>query len=234
MYSPRLMLGTPLIARVWLLAALTALAAGWPAPGAAAQEPGRAAEEARTAEGQVQRYSEDEVKAAFLFHFATYAEWPTGDPDGEVTFAVLRAPSIARRLERFAQDRSIRGRPVRVRQIRSVTQLDGDQVLFIGASQNRRLAQLIDAVGGPTLVVTDSQDGLPHGAMINFQLVDRRVRFEIALPAAQRAGLTLSSRLLSAAMRVEMSRCYLECRLREGEPERYALSSITLRIPSRS
>ena len=224
---------SPSVARAWLLSALLALTLVVAGQHAAAQAPDDANtpdvnEAERTAEPVAtavdESYSEDQVKAAFLFHFATYAEWPMGDLDGELTFAVLRAPNIARELERFAQGRNIQGRPVRVRQIYSVAQLRDAEVLFIGASQNRRLAQLIEAVDGPILVVTDSQDGLPDGAMINFQLVDQRVRFEIALSAAQRVGLSLSSRLLSAAMRVEMSRCYLECRRHEGVLPEYGVA----------
>jgi hypothetical protein len=179
-------------------------------------------------------YSEDEVKAAFLFHFATYAEWPARDHDEQITFAVLRDTSIARALTRFVRDRNIQGRPVRVRQIKFLRELDAAEVLFIGSSQNRRLSKLIRSVDGPTLVVTDAEEGLPDGAMINFQLVDRRVRFEIALPAVQRVGLTLSSRLLSAAMRVEMTRCHLECRIRASEPSSYAARPRMLRTSSRA
>src|SRR5690606_40391748 len=89
---------------------------------------------------------------------------------------------------------------------------EGEEVLFIGPSENWRLEQLVGAIDGPTLIVTDAPDGLSAGSMINFQLVDQRVRFEIALPAAEAAGLSLSSRLLSAALRVETSRCWIECR----------------------
>lgn len=216
MPTPRSAPGSSTLAGpVWALVALLALSFG--------------------AGGAERDYSEDEVKAAFLFHFATYAEWPvnsvTSDPQGEITFAVLHAPNIARALERFSDGRTIKGRPVRVRPIRSISQLDQDEVLFIGASQNRRLDQLVRSVTGPTLVVTDAKDGLPDGSMINFQLVGRRVRFEIALPAAQQAGISLSSRLLSAALRVEMSRCHLECRLIDGG-KRFALGD--LRTASRA
>src|SRR5690606_34390124 len=107
--------------------------------------------------------------------------------------------------------RTVQGRPIRVRRLRSINELEGEEVLFIGPSENWRLEQLVGAIDGPTLIVTDAPDGLSAGSMINFQLVDQRVRFEIALPAAEAAGLSLSSRLLSAALRVETSRCWLEC-----------------------
>ncbi len=108
------------------------------------------------------RYAEDEVKAAFLFHFATYVEW-AGDEDAVITFAVLRAPDVADELERFVGERRVQGREVVVRRLRSIRELEGDEVLFIGSSQNRRLRQLTRAVKGPTLIVTDAPHGLPDG-----------------------------------------------------------------------
>jgi hypothetical protein len=149
-----------------------------------------------------QIYFEDDVKAAFLYHFGTYVEWP--DDHDVVTITVLGAETIAERLEIFLQGRTISGKPVDVRQIENISELIDEQILFLGAAENARLDALLEEVGTPpVLIVTDSPSGLPNGAIINLRVVDNRVRFEISLPAAERAGLTLSSRLLSAALRVE-------------------------------
>src|SRR5690606_40278538 len=91
MPSPRSAPGSSTLAGpVWVLVALLAISFG---AGAAERD-----------------FSEDEVKAAFLFHFATYAEWPVdsaaADPQREITFAVLHAPTIARALERFSEGRT--------------------------------------------------------------------------------------------------------------------------------
>lgn len=151
-----------------------------------------------------------EVKAAFLFYFASYVEWPTSE-NGTLSFALLNAPDVERELERFASGRSMHGKPISVRHLNTLDDFRNDHVLFIGANENSRLPQLIAAVDGATLIVSDAPDGLAAGAMINFLLVDRRLRFEISLPAAEAVGLGLSSRLLSAALRVETSRCGTEC-----------------------
>lgn len=212
MNLPRLTLGMSLrLAPLRMLVVTAILAAAGTVHGADEAPEAGAADEAAA------RYSEEEVKAAFLFHFATYAEWPPDEPHDEITFAILGASVIAEELERFAAGRRVHDRPVRIRRIRSLEELDQAEILFVGANEHRTLKELADAVDTPTLVVTDSPDGLPEGAMINFQLVERRVRFEIALTAVQRAGLTLSSRLLSAALRVEMTRCYLRCKVGEAE-----------------
>ena len=159
-------------------------------------------------------YSEDEVKAAFLYHFGTYVEWPApANPASDpITIAVLGAAGVVEQLERFLPEREIQGRPVTVRQLDTIGDLANDEILFIGPEFNGRLSDLIESVGQrPILVVSDAQDGLDHGAMVNFQLVGERVRFEISLPAAQSAGLMLSSRLLSAALRVETVDCWFGC-----------------------
>jgi len=164
-------------------------------------------------------YSEAEIKAAFLYNFGSYVQWPreagAADP---ITFALLNAPGVEEALERLVQGRTLQNRPVRVRRLRSVNELDDEEILFIGPGENGRLRQLIAAVDGPTLIVTDAPDGLALGSMINFQLVDQRVRFEVRLPAAEAAGLMLSARLLSAALRVETTRCWLECQSSSEAP----------------
>jgi hypothetical protein len=160
------------------------------------------------AEAQDAQYSEAEVKAAFLYHFGTYVQWPPSPRDsGPVTIAVLGAGPVVDQLRAFLPGRTIQGRAVEVRPLARIEDLGDDEVLFIGGDRNGELGALIEAVGKrPLLLVTDAPDGLRRGAMVNFQVVDRRVRFEISVPRAEEVGLMLSSRLLSAALRVETSR----------------------------
>jgi hypothetical protein len=160
-------------------------------------------------------YDADQVKAAFLYHFGTYVQWPTpGDENEPITIAVLDEPSIAAELAAFLPGRRIEGRPVESVSIGRIDEVGDAEIVFIGRRHNANLAALIAALERrPTLVVTDAADGLEQGGMVNFQIVDERVRFEISVPRAEEAGLMLSSRLLSAALRVETSECcYREAR----------------------
>src|SRR5690606_39322882 len=94
-------------------------------------------------------YPEAEVKAAFLFGFAAYVQWPSAEPTTRaIRFAVLNAPPVGAALERLVQGRSLQGRPVRVRGLSSIDELDGDEVLYIGPDENWRLPQQIAAVDG--------------------------------------------------------------------------------------
>lgn len=150
-------------------------------------------------------YAPENVKAAFLYHFATYVNWPEDATSDDVfRIAVIGADAVADELEEFLPGRTLKGLPMEVRRLGSIEDLGEDEVLFIGRRENWHLEKLLDAVASrPVLVVTDEPDGLREGATINFRIVDERVRFEISLRAAQRSGLELSSRLLSAAMSVE-------------------------------
>ena len=154
-------------------------------------------------------YDADQVKAAFLYHFGTYVQWPTPAPETEaITIAVLDEPTVAAQLATFLPGRRIAGRVVEVVPIDAIGEVGGAEIVFIGREHNARLEELIAALEQrPALVVTDADDGLERGAMVNFKIVDSRVRFEISVPRAEEAGLRLSSRLLSAALRVETSDC---------------------------
>jgi hypothetical protein len=156
-------------------------------------------------------YDATQVKAAFLYHFGTYVQWPTNAPSTDpITIAVLDDAAVAAQLAAYLPGRRIADRPVQVRALTRIEDLADEELLFIGSANNARLMQVIAAVRQrPILVVTDAVDGLDRGAMVNFQLVDSRVRFEISVPRAEEAGLMLSSRLLSAALRVETSECCL-------------------------
>jgi len=188
----------------------------------------------RVVEPQRPAYSADDVKAAFLYRFGTYVEWPVVKAAGEpITIAVLGAPSVAMLLSDYVPGRTIQNRPVEVRSIARIEDVRDAEILFIGREHGAMLSELVEALGErPVLVVADTPDGLQHGAMVNFQLVDQRVRFEISLRNAKAAGLVLSSRLLSAAIRVETSSCGYDCR-RVTPTLELALLAATRAVPVR-
>jgi hypothetical protein len=100
---------------------------------------------------------------------------------------------------------------MRARTLDSIEELGDEDVVFIGAGRSHILQQDLEAIGNrPALVVTDAEGALDKGSMINFRIVEQRVRFEIALPAAERSGLVLSSRLLAAAMFVDTTTAIID------------------------
>jgi YfiR/HmsC-like len=167
---------------------------------------------------QAQSYSEDAVKAAFLYRFAGYVDWPAAAlVEPQFTIAVLDADGVAGELGRLLQNRRVQNRPARVRSIKSIKELNNAQMLYIGASHRGDLRRVIAALSGrPVLVVTNEDDGLDAGSTVNFLLIDQRVRFEISVDAAQSAGLKVASELLAVALRVRGKRVYSEAGCEEA------------------
>jgi hypothetical protein len=149
-------------------------------------------------------YREEPVKAAFLYRFTGFVEWPS-DTNTASTFivAVLGSKGVAGELEKILLQQSIKSRPARVRTISSAREARGAHVIYVGPEYRGDLRGFIQQIGStPILIVTDHPQGLDHGSIVNFMLVDRRVRFEVSLAAANRAGLKINSGMLAVAARV--------------------------------
>lgn len=162
--------------------------------------------------------SEQTIKAAFLFKFAEYVDWPAApvqpidspfgaaplEPaDSPFVFGVLGSGALADDLLRMTADRTLGERPIRVRRLAAGDVIDDLQVLFIAADQEDRVGELLSSARGrPILTVTESEGALANGSVINFTVNGERVRFEVSINAAQVNSLRLNSRLLAVAERV--------------------------------
>lgn len=146
------------------------------------------------------------VKAAFIFKFLSYVEWPPtafSQADAPIVIGVVGADDIAAELQQITTARAVEGHPLVVRRMREGDSLAGVHVLFMGASEAARLPALVrTAQQRPILTVAEVPGALAHGTIVNFLMIDGRVRFEISVEAAERSGLKLSSRLLGVAQNV--------------------------------
>src|SRR5256885_8265538 len=155
------------------------------------------------ADAQVDEYR---VKAAFLYKFGSYIEWPSGSfagADSPVTIGVMGAEALAEELAQIVAGRNVNGRPVRVRKLRPGDPIAGLHVLFVGRAESGRLAEILAAARGQALLtVTESEEGLELGSMINFVVVEDKVRFDIAPPPSESSSLKISARLLGVARKI--------------------------------
>jgi len=178
------------------------------------------------------QFSVEAVKAAYLFRFAQYVEWPPLAADAPFVIAVSGADDVAVHLERLLPGMSVNGHRAVVRRVTRVQELDGVHILYIGADAFSRTRTLrTRAVELPILMVTDNELGLDGGGIINFIEVDRNLRFEISLIAADRSGLKINSQLLSVAARVERRpQGAISCI--DGYPNRQRSSACRIRMAS--
>jgi hypothetical protein len=152
-------------------------------------------------------HSEEAVKAAYLYRFAGYVEWPEGSATGRpFVIAVVGASEVARELRRMLPGHLINNQTVQVREVRRVSDVADAQMLYVGANNADFLRAMSPSGNSPILIVTDEEQGLDLGGALNFVTVDKRVRFEVSLTAAERARLKISADLLSVAIRVRGGR----------------------------
>lgn len=153
---------------------------------------------------------EYDLKAAFLFNFARFVEWPTDAFAAATTpiiIGVLGEDPFGPSLDVLVGGETIRNRPLLIRRYRSVEQIEACHILFISSSEASRLDHIAKALGRRSiLTVGETKDFAARIGIVGFELAQRRLRLRINLAAATDARLTISSQLLRQAQIVRSSR----------------------------
>lgn len=153
---------------------------------------------------------EDSIKAAFLYKFCHYIEWPEsalGGTNEPIEIAVVGASDIAHELQRVTKGRTIKGRSITVEIYTPETTPKHPHLLFIGGiTADRHRDWLNTFKYEPVLVVTESPNGLDQGSDINFLVDGDRIRFDISLSTIRSHQLQVSSQLLSVARHIRGGR----------------------------
>lgn len=142
------------------------------------------------------------IKAAILFNFAKFASWPAktfSTDNTPLRICVLGRDPFGAALESLHGKR-VRSRPLSVARISAIDDAPQCHILFVSASEEARLASILDIVGKlPILTVADIGRFANSGGIIALKEVDNRSRIEINIGAAEQAGVKLSSKLLRLA-----------------------------------
>jgi hypothetical protein len=158
-----------------------------------------AAAPARSAEESL----EYNVKAAFLFNFTKFVDWPAdtfADEKSPFQLCVLGEDPFGKILDDVVANEAVNGRPIAVRRLPRGTDPRSCQILFFGRTERERQAEVLASLrGAPVLTVGESDRFLADGGLVSFFLDARKVRFEIHLPNVERTPLRISSKLLRLA-----------------------------------
>jgi hypothetical protein len=162
---------------------------------------------ARRPAAMLQQVGEDHLKAAFLYNFAKYIEWPpsafTGVSPETFRLCVAADPPFVKLVQDIVADETIDDRPVVLLTPEGAEEARRCHILFIGGDELDRAPGLLSAVqNSPVLTVGNDAEFLALGGMVGFVREGARVRFDVNLAVARRAGLAISSRLLRIARRV--------------------------------
>jgi hypothetical protein len=143
-----------------------------------------------------------DVKAAFIFNFAKFVDWPPGkaqESGATMNVCVVGDDPLGAALAAI-EGKIAGGKRIKVKQEPPQQSLGSCSILFVGDSEKEQVGRLLETVkNAGVLTVGDTKGFAQQGIMINFYMEDKRVRFEINPKAAGRAGLKISSNLLKIA-----------------------------------
>ena len=160
----------------------------------------------RTSQAEAEKgASEYELKAAYLYNFAKFVEWPAGafpDQSAAIVVGVVGDDPFNGSLDSVV-GKSANGRQVAIRRLRASEDLRSCHMLFVSSSERKRLGEIVARVDGASVLTVGEMEGFAsNGGMITLTMEDNKVRFEINAGTARRARLKISSKLLSLAKRV--------------------------------
>jgi hypothetical protein len=147
--------------------------------------------------------SEQEVKAAFLYHFAQYVEWPAAafdSPSSPLVLGVVGDGGFLPAINSAVADKSVAAHRIVVKAVRTTAEMSGCHMIFVAPSEISRLPAILDALDAlPVLTVGDAEGFAQAGGDIGLVIEDGKVGFQINPGAARYAGLKISSKLLRLA-----------------------------------
>lgn len=154
-----------------------------------------------------QAAAEYDVKAAFLYNFAKFVEWPPDafdSPGSPMTLCIVGKDPFGDVLDTLVRGETLQGRPLIVHRTRDLLEVRDCHVVFLSRTEQARQDEVLATVrGAGILTVGEGDSFLREGGIIRFVLEANRVRFEVNLDAAERNGLKLSSKLLRLARSVQ-------------------------------
>lgn len=148
---------------------------------------------------------EEDVKAAFLYNFAKFVEWPHDmvAQRGSIDVCVLGDDRLHEALERTLRGKVVREKPIGPRRLDSAEQSGNCHLLFVSSDHLHDMPVIVDLVERHhVLLVGEGEHFLDYGGAIAFRVENNRLRFDVDDDAAARAGLKLSSQLLKVARHV--------------------------------
>ena len=156
-----------------------------------------------TMPGQESLSVANKVKAAMLYNFTKYVEWPASSfpaPTSPLVIGVLGKDPLVSEIDSTLTGKAVEKRVLAVRQFSDVSEVKGCHVVFICASERKRLPKILEQLKKDSaLTVSDVEGFVEEGGMIGFRKEANTIRFDINQATAEKAGLKVSSKLLQLA-----------------------------------
>jgi hypothetical protein len=156
------------------------------------------------ARAQVAQPTEYQIKAAFLYNFAKFVEWPPAafaNATSPLVIGILGENPFHDDLAQMVRTKTVDNHPLLIQEYRSAKEATNCHILFISTSEKDRLSEILKHLKGASVLTVAEMDQFTEGGgMINFVLKGNKIRFQINNDAAKSAGLKISSKLMSLAL----------------------------------
>lgn len=153
------------------------------------------------ARAAAQELNEYQVKAAFLYNFARFVEWPNNaglDPNAPIIIGILGRDPFGGEIDRAIEGKSVNGHRLEIKRFSTLEGYQTCHILFVSSSERNNLPRILATLAKHSVLTVSETDRFAHiGGIINFITIEHRIRFEINQAAAERVGLKISSKLLS-------------------------------------
>lgn len=190
-----------LLARAWRRVSRLLHDAGWEGRGARLAGLCLVAGAAAGTYAATSEMAEYQLKAAYLYNFATFTEWPESGSD-TLSLCIYGSDPFGGYIDAF-QGKSVNGRALQIERVSSVDNLGDCQAVFIAREVIGNLPRVLETLeGAPVLMVADSPAAAAAGVTMNMLMEQNKVGFEVNLDAARRGGLNVSFQLLRLARKV--------------------------------
>lgn len=160
-----------------------------------------------SASGEIQSARAMEIQAAFLVKFSSYVKWPEKafpGPDEPLVVGIIGRDPFGSTVDKIARSFNANGRDVEVRRFKNPASLHRSHILFIPFSEIERMDEITTALSGRSVLLVGNFPGfLEQSGIINFVMIDKKIRFNISKTNGQKAGLAISSKLLSVAHEIK-------------------------------
>jgi len=151
-----------------------------------------------------------QVKAAFVYNFAKFTEWPAASfasPQAPIRLCVSNVDETQAKAFAAIEGKPVQGREVRIKRSPTSAEIGECNILYVGDDDARRAQMALQAArNASVLTVSDNEGFIDSGGVIGLVYADNRIQFEVNLAAAQRAGLKIASQVLKIARLVKDSK----------------------------
>jgi hypothetical protein len=143
----------------------------------------------------------EKMQAAFIYNFTMLVSWPPASQSGDFVIAVMGNSPINQELETMAKQKKAGNQTIVIKKIASADEATKSNIVFIADSQKSKIGDVASKTSGsPVLIVTESDGAIDKGAVVNFTLVQEKLRFELSESKASSRNLKLAANLIKLAI----------------------------------